>query len=170
MSDRSPAEEFLRRLDLVTERIHRHVATPPPAALTDPEPRTGERWDWGQVWAHTAEFPTYWMNQVRLALAVPGPEQVPLGRVASDPDRVAAIESGRTVPVPELWERLSGDLAELRRLIQELRPADWAREGVHSTLGVLDMPRIFEEFLVGHLEAHADQLDELLAEANPTPG
>ena len=68
----------------------------------------------------------------------------------------------RSTPTKELWVRLFTDLDELRRLIGELRPEDWERQGLHQTLGVMAMPRIFEEFLVGHLESHARQLESLL--------
>ena len=33
----------------------------------------------------------------------------------------------------------------------------------HLVLGEMDMPRVFEVFLVGHLEEHANQLEGLLA-------
>jgi len=159
----SPADELLLRLEAATERL-RGLASrdPAPGALTDADGRTGERWDWGQVWAHLAEFPPYWMAQVRTLLARPGDEPVPFGRVASDPDRIAAVERDRSTPTKELWVRLFTDLDELRRLIGELRPEDWEREGLHQALGVMAMPRIFEEFLVGHLESHARQLESLL--------
>jgi hypothetical protein len=32
---------------------------------------------------------------------------------------------------------------------------------VHQTLGVVNMPHLVDEFLVGHLEQHAAQLDGL---------
>jgi hypothetical protein len=63
--------------------------------------------------------------------------------------------------------RLSRHLDELRGLIRDLRPGDWERQGLHPTLGVMDMPAVFDDFLVGHLESHADQLDGLRANADP---
>jgi hypothetical protein len=38
---------------------------------------------------------------------------------------------------------------------------------MHSTLGVVDMPAVVQDFLVGHLEAHADQLDALRVNSGP---
>lgn len=161
------AQELTDRLGLVRPRLERLAATPPPDALTDPDARTGERWEWGQAWAHIAEFPAYWMHQVRVSLDAPGDAPVPLGRVSSDPERIGAIETDRHTPPALLWARVSADLDELRTLIGELTDEQWMRLGRHSTLGVMDMPRIFHEFLVGHLESHAEQLEGLLGAPPP---
>src|SRR5919198_752694 len=75
--------------------------------LTSPDPPTGERWEWGQVWAHLSEFCPYWMGQVRLVLESPQSEDpMPFGRVKSDPARVAAIEADRGRPPAELMNLL----------------------------------------------------------------
>jgi len=160
----TPAAELLARLDAVRARLERHAASPPAAGLTDPDPPTGERWDWGQVWAHLGEFVPYWSAQVRLIMEAGGEGPVPFGRTKKDPVRVAAIEADRRRPPAELMGRLAAHLEELRKLIRELRKEDWRRRGVHSTLGVMEMPAIFQEFLVGHLEAHVEQLDGLMSQ------
>jgi hypothetical protein len=156
------AQEFTDRLDRVRPRLERLAAAATPDALTDPDARTGERWEWGQVWAHVAEFPAYWIRQVRVSLDAPGEGPVPFGRVSSDPERIGAIESDRHTSPASLWARVSADLDELRTLIGELTEEQWAWLGLHSALGVMDMPKIFDEFLVGHLESHAEQLEGLL--------
>jgi hypothetical protein len=154
-------DDLLARLYAVADRLRTHARTPAPSGLTPPDPPTGERWDWGQVWAHLAEFIPYWMGQVRLALAAEEDPPMSFGRVKSDPDRVAAIERDRHRPVPELMDRLEGHLKDLVRSIESLSTEEWARRVAHPTLGVMDMHRVFDEFLVGHLEQHADQLDHL---------
>jgi hypothetical protein len=159
-----PAAALLDRVQLVQDRLEKHASSEPTAALTDPDPPTGERWDWGQVWAHLAEFVPYWCGEIRLIVGAEGSDPVPFGRVKSDPGRVAAIEADRHRPPRELMDRLAGHLEELRSLIHDLRPSDWERRGRHSTLGVMGMRAIFDEFLVGHLESHADQLDGLRAD------
>jgi hypothetical protein len=154
---------LVERLDVVRARLARLVDTPAPRALTEPDARTGERWEWGQVWAHVAEFPAYWTNQIRLALAVGGDEPVPFGRVSSDPDRVDAIERERHTPPTELWARVTPDLDDVRALILGLDERGWGLRGLHSTLGVMSMSKILDEFVVGHLESHAGQLEGLVA-------
>jgi len=154
---------LVERLDVVRARLARLVDTPAPRALTQPDPRTGERWEWGQVWAHVAEFPAYWTNQIRLALAAGGDEPVPFGRVSSDPGRLAAIERDRHMPPTELWARTAQDLDEVRGLILGLDEGGWRLRGLHSTLGAMSMAKILDEFVVGHLESHAGQLEGLVA-------
>jgi hypothetical protein len=161
MTERATA--LLTRLEAVAERLRRHAGSAAPAGLTAPDPPTGERWDWGQVWAHLAEFVPYWMDQVRLALEADEP--VPFGRTKADPGRIAAIERDRRLPVSQLMDRLEAHLAELKAMIGSLSPDDWTRRVSHSTMGIMDMPRVFDEFLVGHLEQHAAQLDELTGQA-----
>ena len=160
-----PAEALLERLEAVRAHLERLAGEQRPAgALTEADEPSGERWEWGQVWAHTAEFPAYWMARLREVLARPDTgEPPPFGRTSSDPDRIGAIERDRSTPVAQLLIGLRGDLDDLRDLLAELSAKDWERSVRHPTLGVLDMPRVFEEFLVGHLEGHARQLDGLLA-------
>lgn len=159
-----PAEGFLVRLDEVTKRLAEHAGRPAAGTLTVPEPGTGERWEWGQVWAHLAEFPAYWVRQIRKILDSVGDGPVAFGRVKTDPVRVGAIEAGRFTPPPALWEGLSGDLDDVRSLLGDMRPEDWQRLGQHPRLGVMEMAAIVDEFLVGHLEEHADQLDLLASQ------
>ena len=159
-----PAEGFLVRLDEVAKRLAEHADRPPAGTLTAPEPGSGERWEWGQVWAHVAEFPSYWVGQIRKILDSVSEDAVAFGRVKTDPVRVGAIEAGRSTPPPVLWQGLSGDLDEVRSLLGDMRPEDWRRLGRHPRLGLMEMPTIVEEFLVGHLEEHAGQLDLLASQ------
>jgi hypothetical protein len=154
--------EELARVDEVERRLSLLALAEPPEALTDPDAKTGERWEWGQAWAHIVEFIPYWIRQVRKVLAEPSAEPPPFGRVSTDTDRVEAIERDRNEPTEAMLARLTGPMDDLRALIREMTPEDWAREVRHSTLGVMTMPKVFEVFLVGHLESHADQLEGLL--------
>jgi hypothetical protein len=160
-----PAEAFLERLEVVQAHVQSlSTAEPPGGALTDPDQPSGEQWEWGQVWAHMAEFPAYGMARLREVFAHPASDDPqPFGRTKADPDRIGAIERDRSTSPEQLMVRLRADLDDLRDLLAEMTEQDWARTVEHSTLGVLDMPRVFEEFLIGHLEAHARQLEGLLS-------
>jgi hypothetical protein len=160
------ATGFLQRLGAVESRLRRHAATSAETLRdrrTDADPGTGERWEWGQVWAHLAEFIPYWLEQARHVVAEYRGEPVPFGRVKSNPERVAAVERDRATAVDTLWRRLQEQIGELRTHLGELPDGGWAVRGVHQTLGVMGMEQIVDEFLVGHLEQHADQLDGLSA-------
>lgn len=157
------AEEFLDRLDEVEERLGEHAEGGAANAdrRTAPDAGSGETWEWGQVWAHLGEFIPYWVEQARHVAAEYRGEPVPFGRVKSNPERIAAIERDRATAVPALWQRLQSQIEELRTFLQQLSDDDWAARGAHQTLGVMAMPTIVDEFLVGHLEQHVEQLDGL---------
>jgi hypothetical protein len=86
----------LARLERVRRRLADHAARPLPSGLTDPDPGATERWEAGQVWAHLAEFPAFWLDQITRVLAAPSTgEPVPFGRTKADPGRIEAIERER---------------------------------------------------------------------------
>lgn len=159
-----PLEAFLIRLEDVAMRLEHHATAPPAPGLTDPDPPTGERWEWGQVWAHLAEFVPYWTSQMQLVIEAPGPGPAPFGRTKSDPGRVDAIERDRRRATPELWSRLQGQLGRFRVYLQELPAEAWSKRGRHPTLGTMGLREIVDDFLVGHLESHIAQLDGLTAQ------
>ena len=158
-----PAEDFVRRLDSVEERLRIHAARDFPSdALTAPDPPTGERWEAGQVWAHVAEFIPYWMAEAALVIEGGRAQPAPFGRTKSDPCRIAAIERDRSTDRLRLWRRIAGDIASLRGFLLALDASAWTARGLHPTLGEMDLAHIVDEFLVGHLEQHAAQLDQLV--------
>jgi hypothetical protein len=155
------AERYRDRLEDVAARLRLHAASEPPPGLTDPDDPGGERWEWGQVWAHMAEFVPYWTSQLGLIVESSTGRPVPFGRVQTDPGRIAAIESDRSVPHQALMGRLEGAIGELKEFITALSAEDWKRQGLHQTLGVIPMPRVVEQFVLEHLEEHVEQLDLL---------
>ena len=161
----SARDDFLRRLDAVEARLAGLASKEPaPGALTDADPSSGERWDRGQVWAHLAEFIPYWIEQTRPILREQASgEPVPFGRTKSDPERIGAIERDRHEAVSTLWASTREDIALLRTFLSGLLPEQWLDVGRHPTRGPMPVADITEEFLVGHLEQHADQLEGLLA-------
>lgn len=162
----NPTGAFLHRLDAVEQRLQQHAqrdASGIGDRRTDPDPPTGETWEWGQVWAHLAEFLPYWLVQAREVIARYGGEPVRFGRTKAHRGRVDAIERDRNARVAELWERTRHGIGEVRLFLRELPDGAWLTRGVHSTLGVMPLQAIVDEFMVGHLEQHADQLDGLSA-------
>jgi hypothetical protein len=157
-----PAEDFIVRLDELVPRFAALAQSPDVAALTEPDPDTGERWDRGQVWAHMVEFVPYWMEQIRVVIEVESDQPVPFGRVKTNPDRIAAIQAGRHHPVAAQWEELSEEIGDLKAFLTGLAGDQWDRTGVHPTLGSMTVPQIVERFLVGHLDEHAIQLESLV--------
>ena len=154
----------LRRLAAVQRRLIEHAARPLPAGLTDPDPGASERWEAGQVWAHLAEFPGYWLDQFRRVLAghaAGGTDPTPFGRTTTDAGRIAAIEQERRTDPAELLRRVTLQIDEMATTLRSL-PADaWNVRGLHPSIGEMVLPTMVDRFVLGHLEEHADQLDGL---------
>lgn len=160
----SAAREFLERLDAVEARLRAHATRDVrEGALTEPDQGSGERWEAGQVWAHLAEFIPYWLREAAQVIEHRGADAVPFGRTKSNPARIAAIERDRRRERSALWNRVARDISVLRSFLEGLGGAGWSAHGVHPTLGEMDISAIVDEFLVGHLEQHATQLDGLAA-------
>ena len=154
-------DALIARLADAERRLSEHAAQPPPPGLTAPDPGSGEQWEAGQVWAHLAEFPAYWLAQAQRVVALPTYEPVPFGRVKTDAGRIEAIERDRHTDPAALLERVRTSLAEVTDAVRSLPAEAWRRRGAHPTRGDMTVQRIIERFIVEHLEEHADQLDSL---------
>jgi hypothetical protein len=154
-------DTLLARLADAERRLAEHAAAPLPSGLSDPDPGGEERWEAGQVWAHLAEFPAYWLGQAERVIAQPTQPPVPFGRVKTDAARVEAIERDRHTDPQALLERVRAALAEVSDKVRAWDDATWQLRGVHPVRGEMTVERIIERFIVEHLEEHADQLDSL---------
>ncbi|HEX6677278.1 MAG TPA: DinB family protein [Actinomycetes bacterium] len=161
-----PHGELAARVEAAARRVRGNLSAWPTGALTEPEPGTGERWDAGQVLAHVAEMLPYWVGEAEKVAA--GPDGVAFGRVKTDPGRVAAIERDRRDDPLRLLARIDQGVAGVLALLGRLDGAALGRAGSHQKLGRMTVAEIVEEFLVGHLEEHADQLAGL-SPGKPAP-
>jgi hypothetical protein len=155
-------DELISRLADAERRLAEHGSRPLPPGHTEPDPGAEERWEAGQVWAHLAEFPAYWLAQAQRVIALPTNEPVPFGRVKTDPGRIGAIERDRHTDPAALLERVRTSLAEVTDTARSLPPEAWTRRGMHPARGEMTVQQIFETFIANHLEEHADQLDTLV--------
>jgi hypothetical protein len=153
-------DAVIARMADAERRLAEHAAEVP-TGLTAPDPGSGEQWDAGQVWAHLAEFPAYWLAQAQRVVALPTYEPVPFGRVKTDAGRLEAIETERHTDPAALLERVRISLSEVTEAVRDFPPDAWARRGAHPVRGEMTVQRIIEKFIVDHLEEHADQLDSL---------
>jgi hypothetical protein len=154
-------DSLLARLADAERRLVEHAGVPLPAGLTDPDPGGEERWEAGEVWAHLAEFPGYWLGQIRRVVDRPTYEPVPFGRVKTDAGRIGAIQRDRHTDPAALLARVRTTLAEASDYARLLPPDAWRHRGVHPARGEMTVREIVERFIVAHLEEHADQLDGL---------
>ena len=123
------------------------------AGPTDPE--TGEAWDRLNVLGHTAEMLAFWVSQLRRGL-----RGEPYGRTEEGyRQRRAGIDAREE----ERTLRLKADrgCGRLLSLLDRLDDADLDRE-LNSLPGRPTLVRdALERQLVGHLEAHVEQLVQL---------
>jgi len=154
-------DALLARMADAERRLVEHAAAPLPAGLSDPDPGAEERWEAGQVWAHLAEFPAYWLAQAQRVIARPTQPPVPFGRVKTDVGRLESIERDRHTDPVALLERVRTSLAEVTDAVRSWDGDTWRLRGMHPTLGEMTIERLVERFIVDHLEEHADQLDAL---------
>jgi hypothetical protein len=154
-------DALITRLADAERRLAEHAAKPLPTGLTAPDPGGGEQLEAGQVWAHLAEFPAYWLAQAQRVVALPTYEPVPFGRVKTDAGRIEAIERDRNTDPSALLERVRTSLAEVTDAVRSLPPEAWTRRGAHPVRGEMTVRQIVQRFIVEHLEEHADQLDLL---------
>ena len=122
-------DELIARLAAAEKRLVEHAAADDrglPHGLTDPDPGGTERWEAGQVWAHVAEFPGYWLDQIREVVAhADDPDPHRFGRLRTDPGRVGAIERDRHTDPAALMERVRSSLAEVSDAIRTLPDSAW---------------------------------------------
>jgi hypothetical protein len=124
---------------------------------TAPDPPTGERWDRGQVLSHIAEFLPYWVDELELVIEAGG-QGHGFGRTKQTPSRLARIEAGRHSPTDLLLEEMDAGVQRVVGFVSRLESAQWDLTGTHPTLGTMSVAQAVEEFIVVHLEQHADQL------------
>jgi hypothetical protein len=138
--------------------------------LSTPDPGADERWDAGQIWAHLAEFPTYWLGQVlRIidAAAAGQPQPIPFGRTKTDPGRVGAVERDRRQERSLMLERMRRGIEMTRKQLSGFTLDELDVHGLHPVRGEMTVAAIIERFIVDHLEEHAEQLEQLTA-ASPS--
>jgi hypothetical protein len=122
--------------------------------------------DWGpkEVLAHVAEMLTYWPEQIEAILATaPAKDPVPFGRTAADANRIGRIGRDRSLAAGELFDGIDAAAAAFAERAAAYDDGQLGRRGLHVRLGAMTIPAIVERFIVGHLEEHVTQLDEIVA-------
>lgn len=154
-------DALVARLSDAERRLAEHASQPLPSGLADPDPGGDERWEAGQVWAHLAEFPAYWLAQAQRVIAQPTHSPVPFGRVKTDAGRLEAIERDRHTDPQALLDRVRSSLAEVNDAVRSWDDETWRLRGMHPARGEMTVEQIIDKFIANHLEEHADQLDSL---------
>lgn len=162
-------DDPLQRLRAAAERF---ASTRPAVVERSPWP-LAERFDdvpeaaWGppEVLSHVAEMIPFWQGEMERILAgwaAGSGDPVPFGRIASDAVRLAVLERDRSLPPPELYDRIAWEVDRFERRLSTLTADDRSRVGLHAKLGPMTIEAIPERFVIGHLADHAVQLETIL--------
>jgi len=130
-------------------------------AWTGASPVPGKPWTPGEILAHSCEMLPYWMGEAERVLDDTR-DPAPFGRVQTDPVRVLVIQRDHELPCRELYSRLRGDVGRVVQRLGSITPEEAEKRCEHSTLGVMTMEGLVEEFISGHLEQHLTQLRQTL--------
>ncbi|HEV8488415.1 MAG TPA: DinB family protein [Candidatus Limnocylindrales bacterium] len=158
-------EQLIGRIERAVEALARERAR---VEAGEPWPLS-ERFDhapeasWGppELLAHVSEMLPFWLGEVERVIAGAA-EPVPFGRVGDDPVRIAIIARDRSLPVGELYARISQGVVRWTERLSTLTPTEQAKRGLHPTRGEMSVGAIVEGQIAGHLEEHAAQLATIL--------
>jgi hypothetical protein len=160
MNQQSPAEDLARRLETAGQALLRRVEPLADQALYR-KPADGE-WSVMQVLAHVSEMLPYWSRQAR-EIVTRERDNEPFGRTHDDHGRIAAVEQHGSDHPDTMLARLRSGLAEAVGTLRGLPPQAWARTGQHARRGEMTVEQIVHDFLVLHLEEHAQQIEATLS-------
>jgi uncharacterized damage-inducible protein DinB len=150
-------DEQMRRLERGVSDLLSRVRGLPDEALYR-EPSDGE-WSIMQNLAHVAEMLPYWAHQAERINAAPGQ---PFGRTHDDPVRIGEIEAHSNDVLDEMLTRIESAARECIAILQALPAEAWSKAGVHPSRGSMTVTQMVDAFVVGHIEAHARQVEDAL--------
>lgn len=130
-----------------------------------PDEQTGDRWDRANVLGHVAEMLPFWTEQARRLMA--GASQFGRGEDGYE-QRRQGVQSGRQLGEEEVMRRIDRGIDELNALLAGMTDADLERRATyHASSGVreVELRYLVEELLVGHLETHLRQVQEITVRA-----
>jgi hypothetical protein len=166
----TPAD-LARRLDSATDEM---LAMQP--AIEDAGPWTLAElygteaealWGAPELLAHVDEMLPYWLGHAERIIdgrgGLDGAPPVPFGRTAEDAIRIGIIGRDRSMPLRELFSRLRSESPRVAARLRSMTEAEAGFVGVHPVRGELNVADLFERFVVGHLEDHVRQLEDILA-------
>jgi hypothetical protein len=151
--------DFLERLEAVEERLAGLAMAI--EGLTTPDAKSGEQWEDGQVWGHMTEFVPFWTGQIDHVIRTYQGDPVPFGRAQGSTARAEGIEAGLARTPEEQFADLTTQLADLRAWLQGMPENGLVSIGAHATMGEMAAWEAIDEFIISHLEQHADQLESI---------
>ena len=120
-------------------------------------PAEGE-WSVAEIVGHVAELQPFWMRKVPLMTSEDNPYA---GRTPEEEQqRLVDVAAAREMPWPELQRSLHEANLKVLRSVLELRVPQLSRSGRWSEGVTLTVQQMVEQRIIGHLQAHAKQIQE----------
>jgi len=153
-------EDAARRLEAEVDALLRWVGQID--ARTVGRRHSAEEWSAVECLAHTAEMIPYWAAQAADVAARDRPGE-PFGRVHDDPDRIAAVERGRSEPLDDLIARVRSETARATATLRAIPDERWSRSGRHARRGEMTVREFVDAFLIDHVREHTLQARAAIA-------
>jgi uncharacterized damage-inducible protein DinB len=160
VNDAAGVEQRTRRLQAAVEGVLGRVERLGEDQLYR-RPADGE-WTVMENLAHLAELMPYWSRQAR-EVAARAENNQPFGRTHEDPDRIGAVERHADDRLDQVLPRIRDGLAEATATMRELTAEGWAKTARHRNRGEMTVTDILDQFLIDHVEEHAQQIESTLA-------
>ena len=126
------------------------------------DPPDGE-WSFTRIYAHVAEIIPYWTIQAD-DVATREVDDQPFGRVAEDPDRIAAVEDHARDSLDTLVERIRNGTEVAAATLKSIPDERWVRTAHHQNRGEMSVQRIVDEFLLHHVSEHTKQARRVMGQ------
>jgi uncharacterized damage-inducible protein DinB len=117
-------------------------------------------WSIMQNLAHIVEIMPYWAGEIAKLVANPGQN---FGRTAQHEGRLRAISEHERDNLEQVKVALPASYARLEDVLGSLRDSDLVLTGNHSKFGEKTLDWFIEEFVIGHLRSHCEQIKTCLA-------
>ena len=165
MSSNSPSnvgETQARRLEAALAQIEALFARPEVQQRLRQAPGENE-WSAMEILGHCTELVPYWVNQSRKLIDAAG-ELPAFGRGLDSPERIEAVERGKTGNPDALLAELRRAVAAAVPTIRALTPAELEKAGMHSRRGRMTVREIVDFFILDHAEEHVKQVQAALSQ------
>lgn len=124
-----------------------------------------EEWSIMENLAHIVEFFPYWAGEFDKLVRNPGQ---PFGRTQRDEARLTAIKLHAHDQIDDILATLPGSYAHINSTLSQFSDQDLLLTGVHISMGEHTLDYFLEHFVVGHLEAHVQQIQAVLTQQKET--
>jgi uncharacterized damage-inducible protein DinB len=149
------AQELLADLEAAAAELEA-AARAVPAPLFHQRP-AAEEWSAGEILAHMANSPRFYVSEVRRLLQEGG------GTFGRPPDHPSRLDPVRLHGGDSLEQALASNregVATARDLLQELTDRDLAVPARHPRAGEYDVDGLIARFIITHRRIHAQQIRE----------